>query len=115
MVESLQFLKVLCMSQFFLKLLEHLNSSVFALMLLLIVAFWATYKVGQLIQAYRGHCRHYEDFEKRIDDRFEHVDLWFEQMDRKMNRRFEKIERDLSEVKATLKLLYEAFMKSLKS
>lgn len=81
------------MSAIFLKLIEQLNSSVFVLIVILIIAFWATYKLGWIINLFKS----------------------FKERNKETGNDIKSIGRTLSAVKATTDLLYKAHLNTIKA
>lgn len=81
------------MEAIILKLLDQLNSSVFTLVAILLVAFWAIYKLGGVVKT------------------FEDVKDKHKEMDTNMS----GIKDTLSSIKATTDLLYQAHLSTVKS
>lgn len=81
------------MQEIVLQLIAQLNSSVAILMLLVILAFWATYKLGGILKSFNFFEKNNSKFESNIDT----------------------IKNDLSEAKATVNLLYQAHLKTIES
>ncbi len=73
------------MIELLIKLVEQLNGAVFVLVVILIVAFWATYKLSGIISLFGGFK------EERTDLKLD----------------IKTIKNDLSNVSATVKLLYD--------
>ena len=81
------------MEGIFIKLLEQLNSAVFVLVAILIIAFWAVYKLGGIVKLFS----HFQDKNKEIDGSIA------------------AIKDTLSTINATTKLLYEEHLSTVKS
>ncbi|MDD3066903.1 MAG: hypothetical protein PHO48_03685 [Candidatus Gracilibacteria bacterium] len=73
------------MTEVFLKLIETLNGAVFVLILLLLLAFWAIYKIARVVEKYEG----FENKHKKFDDCLDNI------------------KDSLSELKAKINILYE--------
>lgn len=79
------------MLELLLKIVEQLNSSVFTLMLILIVFFVLVYKLGGIVKTFDGFKEKNKEAETNIG----------------------QIKEILSEIKATTKLLYDAHLKTV--
>lgn len=55
------------MPDLLLKLAEQLNSSVFVLLVILVVAFWATFKLAKVISQHENFCKKQDNFDGTID------------------------------------------------
>ncbi|MDD2656320.1 MAG: hypothetical protein PHQ18_01975 [Patescibacteria group bacterium] len=92
------------MQEVFLKLIEQLNGAVFILLLLLILAFWLVVKITRVITIFDKFKEERKEMKDDIkNDRQE------------MKDDVKKINDNLSEIKATVKLLYEGGLQTLKS
>lgn len=81
------------MIEIFLALIKTLNSSVFTLILILVVVFWLLYKSG-------GWVKSYKDFENKSE---------------KFDTKIDLIKDSLSSIKATTDLLYQAHLSTVKT
>lgn len=81
------------MQEIFLKLIEQLNGSVFTLLALLFVAFWAIFKIGRIVETFGM-------FKDKNTDLDKHVST---------------MKDSLSAIKATTDLLYQAHLSTVKS
>ena len=80
------------MVNLFLKLIEQLNGSVFILTVILMFAFFLTYKIGGVIKSFCGIESRNDKFEKNIDG----------------------IKDDLADIKAVNKIIYKHFTDTVK-
>lgn len=81
------------MSAIFLQLIQQLNSAVFVLVAILIIAFWAIYKLGGIVNTF---------------------DL-FKNKNSELDKHVETIKENLATIKATTQLLYDAHLSTVKA
>ena len=81
------------MESVFIKLLEQLNSAVFILVAILLVAFWAIYKMGGLVKTFNFFEKKNEGFDKSIDE----------------------MKANIFSIKATTDLLYQSHLSTVQS
>lgn len=94
------------MLELLLKLMEQLNSSIFVLLLILVGAFWACYRLGGVITNFKI----FKDDSKGIKDNIETIK---ESLSLKIDGVRENLSDKLSGIKATTDLLYEAHLKTV--
>ncbi|MFH1564619.1 MAG: hypothetical protein ABIC82_02090 [bacterium] len=76
------------MLELFLKLIEQLNSSVFVLLAILVLAFWAIYKIAAMVTLFGGFKEERAETKKDLTD----------------------IKKDVAKVTATVDLLYQSHL-----
>lgn len=81
------------MQEVFLKLVEQLNGAIFTLFLILLLAFWAIFRIGRLVETFGL-------FKEKNTDLDKHVST---------------MKDSLSAIKATTDLLYQAHLSTVKS
>jgi len=81
------------MQTIFLKLLDQLNGAVLVLVAILVMAFWAIYKLGGIIKTFSFFEKKNENFDKSIDE----------------------MKTNIFSIKATTDLLYQNHLSTIKS
>lgn len=81
------------MQELFLKLLEQLNGAVFVLLGILILAFWCVYKIATLITIFNGFKEERTETKSDLSD----------------------IKKDIAKTAATVGLLYQSHLSTVKS
>lgn len=81
------------MELIFLKLIEQLNGAVFILVAILLIAFWAIYKLGGIIKTFNFFEKKNENFDKSIDE----------------------IKSNIFSIKATTDLLYQNHLSTIQN
>ncbi|PIR92951.1 hypothetical protein COT99_03505 [Candidatus Falkowbacteria bacterium CG10_big_fil_rev_8_21_14_0_10_43_10] len=86
-----------------LKLIEQLNSSVFVLLLILIIAFLVCYKAGGIVNSFKS----FKEDNKSVKDRIEDVK-------ETLLSKIDSVKDKLSDIKSTTDLLYNAHLQTVK-
>lgn len=81
------------MEAIFLKLIEQLNSAVMILILILVIAFWAVYKISSIVTLFGG----------------------FKEERRETKEDIREMRKDLSKISGTVDLLYQKYLPTVQS